>query len=249
MNRRIFLGTVGSIASLGTLAFSSRESPDRLAVRFWLSERAGEYEGVPARIEAYLRHVLSIGLWDVAVEYGGTVSVSTEDGAAVTRDGEWPRLLGTSLLGRGPLDVATDVNLLVTDGQMQAAPTGYGMAHIASVGGAKALASIDPVDPDRSIYAYTTPNRVIQVLIHEVGHALGLSHDHGLAYERDGATVVTPMISTYAFNADYPVTASRCGQSFPSPTASEERRFQLTYSKCARDRLASYRGGVLSPLQ
>lgn len=251
MNRRVFLGAVGSAASAGALAFSNRESTETLDVRFWLSARASEYDGVPARIEAYLRHALSIGLWDVEVDYGGTVQVSTEDGAAVTRRGEWPRLLGTGLLERNTLDVARDVNLLVTDGQMQTTPTGYGVPHVASVGGAAAIAAIDPVDPDRLTYEYTTPNRVMQVLIHEVGHTLGLHHDHGIAYERDDAVVVTPMLSTYAFDPEHETDSSRCGESHEhtavdEPTAAQERRFQLTYSACARERLASYRGGTLS---
>lgn len=243
VKRRVFLGAAGSLASVGTLAFASREPVDRLEIRFWLSERAAEYDGVPERIREYLRRALSIQEWELDLEYGGAVDVSTEDGAAVTSGGEWPRLLAEGAVGRRDLDVARDVNLLVTDGQMHTTPTGYGMPHVASVGGAGELATVDPIDPDRRVYAYSTPNRAMQVLVHEVGHALGLSHDHGLSYARDDAVVVTPMISAYAFDPGHDVTESRCGERYPSIREGVDRGLQLTFSDCARERLAAYRGG------
>ncbi|WP_254764837.1 peptidase M10A and M12B matrixin and adamalysin [Natrinema marinum] len=248
MKRRVFLGTLGSAASLGTLAYTSRRSAETLAVRVWLSERAAVYDGVAARIRAYLEAMLSLEHWSLEVSIGGAVAVSTEDAARVTSRGEWPMAVASGALGRRDIEPVSDVNLLVTDGSMEHAPTGYGLPHVASVGGARHIADLEPFDElvtdrDRSVVPNTTPARTMQVLVHEVGHALGLNHRHGVAFLYDGAVVATPMLSAYAWDPAYDRDRLHCGTPIPS-AADRPRKFSLAFSSCARRELAAYDGGL-----
>ena len=253
MNRRVFLGTAGSPASVGTLAYATRDPTDTLEIRVWLSEQAASYGGVTDRIREYLERIFDLEYWSLAVSSGGAVDVSTENGAAVTSGGEWPAALASGAIGRRELSPVSDVNLLVTDGQMQEAPTGYGLPHIASVGGASHIAALDSVDDlfsspgadaDRWIVPNGRPPRTMQVLAHEVGHALGLQHDHGVAYRYGDAIVTSPMLSSYAWSPDYDDDSSRCGTSYPDP-AGLDRKLSLAFSPCARRELAEYSGGFL----
>ncbi|ELY39174.1 hypothetical protein [Natronorubrum tibetense] len=253
MNRRVFLGTAGSLASVGTLAYATREPTVTLEIRVWLSEHAASYGGVTDRIQEYLERIFDLEHWSLAVSSGGAVDVSTENGAAVTSGGEWPAALASGAIGRRDLSPVSDVNLLVTDGQMEAAPTGYGIPHIASVGGAKHIAALDSfddlfsspeADADRWIVPNGRPSRTIQILTHEVGHALGLQHDHGVAYRYGDAIVASPMLSSYAWSSDYDDDGSRCGTNYPDP-ADLDRKLSLAFSPCARRELAEYSGGFL----
>ncbi|QLK27800.1 peptidase M10A and M12B matrixin and adamalysin [Natrinema zhouii] len=248
MKRRAFLGTIGSTASLGTLAYATRGASDTLEVRIWLSERAATYDGVADRIRAYLDETLALGYWTLETSIGGSVSVSTEAAARLTHRGEWPMALASGTLGGRDLEPASDVNLLVTDGGMERAPTGYGVPHIASVGGARHIAALESfddivVDDARSIVPNTTPARTMQVLLHEIGHALGLDHKDGVAFVHDGALVATPMLSSYAWDPTYERNASPCGTTIP---ASDDRKQMLSFafSSCARRRLANYDGEI-----
>lgn len=132
VNRRLFLGSVGAVLSTGTLAYTTRQPPDTLEVRFWLSAQATEYRDVATQVQKYLEAVLAFEHWTLEVSHGGTVEVSTEDGGQVTRRGEWPAALVAGRLTRRERSAAPDVNLLVTDGQMRDAPTGYGFSNVAS---------------------------------------------------------------------------------------------------------------------
>lgn len=111
-------------------------------------------------------------------------------------------------LGQRDLEPVADVNVLVTDGRMEVAPTGYGVSHIASVGGARHIAALEPfeeslVDGTRWIVPNTAPTRTMQVLVHEIGHALGLDHEHGVAIRTDDAVTAMPMLSSYAWDPSY----------------------------------------------
>ncbi|RQG91707.1 peptidase M10A and M12B matrixin and adamalysin [Natrarchaeobius halalkaliphilus] len=253
MNRRHVLGALGTATSLGTLAYATRDPVDTLEIRLWLSERAATYGTARRRVLEYLGRLLDFEFWTVDVSLGGTISVSTEDGALVTSSGEWPLAVTSGTVGPGDIEPASDVNLLVTDGQMRRAPTGYGLPHVASVGGARYLDSLEPFDDlvgtgadgdvERSIVPVRTPTRTMQVLLHEIGHALGLHHDHGVAFRYGDAVVATPMISTYAFDPTYDVDRSRCGTGFAT-LDDHERRLSLAFSRCARRELRTYTGGI-----
>ncbi|SFB94399.1 hypothetical protein SAMN05444422_103173 [Halobiforma haloterrestris] len=262
MNRRTFLGAVGSAASLGAFAYTRRDrsTVDTLAVRVWRSERAARYDGVRDRVREYLERFLDLPYWSLELSFGGTVAVAHEDGARVTTRGEWPLTLAGGLAGASDLEPAADVNLLVTDGGMVDAPTGYGLPHVASVGGARHLAALEPIDElpatvpdaedenpdvpiDHPIVPLTTPTRTMQVLLHEVGHALGLDHDHGVVFRSGETVVATPMLSTYAFSSSYDGDRSACKTAYPETTG-RDRAITLSFSGCARRRLETYAGDV-----
>lgn len=241
VKRRAFLGAVGSVASLGTLAYTTRSADDALAVRIWFSERAGRYDGVADRVREFLARTLASEHRRVEATVGGTVSVSTENAARLTSRGEWPLALAAGRLGRRDVDPVSGVNLLVTDGGMRDAPTGYGGPHVASVGGARhieRLGSVDDLLGDDWIAPATTAARTMHVLLHEVGHALGLSHRHGVAVRSGDAVVTTPMLSSYAWDPDFDPSPTQCGGEIP-PTDGRERRLDFAFSACARRELTA----------
>lgn len=242
MNRRTFLGFAGVATSLGMIGFANRERGDALAVRFWLSERAARYPAVARRVEELVTFALDLPFWTLEVTDGGEVSIDTEHAATATTSGEWPANLLVGALG-SDVDPVPDVNLLVTDGRLDAGPSGYGVPHVASVGGARHLATLDPVEPSTGPVALTHGTFAAQVLVHEVGHALRLTHEHGAAFRRGDAVVVTPMLSAYAWDPAYDGDRSACGGRFPDAVREEGRPRRLTYrySACARRGLRRYR--------
>ncbi|WP_306059241.1 hypothetical protein [Natronococcus wangiae] len=256
VRRRLVLGGIGSLLSLGalgTLGYATRSPAETLEVRVWFSERAARYDGVDDRVLEYLDALLDYDYWRLELSRGGVVRTSTEDGARVTTGGEWPAAVAAGALGARDLEPAADVNLLVTDGQLTTAPTGFAIPHVASVGGAQYLAALPPFDDlettrdDGSIHRIVEnerPTRAIQILLHELGHALGLEHDHGVAFRDGDAVVATPMLSSYAWDPDYDTgDRSRCGAVY-ARTEGRDQVLSLTFSACAQREFEEYSGGL-----
>ncbi|WP_252698382.1 hypothetical protein [Natronosalvus vescus] len=146
--------------------------------------------------------------------------------------------------GTNGIDPVTDVNLLVTDGAMEHAPTGIGVYNLASVGGARYLERVPPRAEIADIVPYESSMQVMQVLLHEIGHVLGLAHEHGSIESIDEGTVASPMVSTYAWvdeRGQFSADQCACGGLYP------ERRdgnyyLSFDFSTCAREKLQRYHG-------
>jgi len=183
----------------------------------------------------------------VGISHGGVVETATEDAYRLVVDGEWPgRLLGAAT-GDGPGPVA-GVNLLVTDGSMLDPPTGAGLPSIAAVGGARYLARLPPPATTPSVVPDSLPMRTVQILVHEVGHGLGLEHDHGTIRADDAAAVVSPMVSGYAWADDvgraFDYERDRCGRRYPS-VVGRDPWLRLSFDGCERRAIRRY--GRLDP--
>ncbi|WP_121822127.1 zinc metalloprotease [Halostella salina] len=246
MNRRTFLKRSVHAGTLGTLAKRFVSADGTLDVRVWLSERAATHDDAGARAAEYVELAFGAVRDDVSVTRGGTVSVQHEHGHAVVQSGEWPRILLAGLAGSDGVDPVGDVNLLVTDGPMDAAPTGMGGAHVAAVGGARHLAAMPPAEQSTSVVPYSMPALATQVLLHECGHALGLTHDDGRVDRRDDGVVATPMLSSYAWTGGCDDDDTDC-LAGARPTDDAERRLSVLFSDRAAAAIAAYDGETRLP--
>ena len=238
MERRAFLGGVGALASGGLLGRRLLASDDSLQVRVWRSDRAAAYDGLGERVRGYLEAALAPVDAEIGVSVAeGTVSLPAESGRAVLAR-RWPRLVVEGVAGTTDLDPTTGVNLLVTDGDPREQPAGYARPHVAAATGARYVARMDPADEVGETVPYSVATAATQLLLHEVGHALGLSHDHGRATATDEGVAASPMVGSYLWlPADdrqrYLAARNTCGETYPAPGTSGRRRLGLRYSPCA----------------
>ena len=236
---------------MGTLSSGFRDGADP-RIRFWLSPNAASYgDRIPTAVSAYLEHAFSPVYDEVELSFGGIVDVPTEDGydVFVGEDG-WAERVTAGFLGAGDVRSVDGVNLLVTDGAMSSAPTGAALRGAATVGGARYLLGLPNVGKLPTVTPFSYPLWVMQVVIHECGHALGLAHDHGAIEIESDRVIVTPMVSSYAW-ADEELRArqfdyeySACGDRYRS-VGDRRRYLSLGFSSCATARLRCWNAGVL----
>ena len=243
MNRRAFLAGCGAVASVGAFGRGVFAVEDSLRIRVWLSDRAAEYDDLGSRVSGYLKSALAPVEDDVRVAMAEeTVTLPAEDGRQILAR-HWPRRVIEGAVG-GEVDPTTGVNLLVTDGDPTEQPAGYGHRHVAAATGARYIAGIDPAAETPDDIRYSVAGVATQLLLHECGHALGLTHAHGSATVTDERVVASPMVGSYLWRPAevrerYLDDTNACGDPLPPPTVEGERRLGLRYSPCALGALPS----------
>lgn len=246
MKRRQVLFSAATALSLG---FSDRLSERRdrcLSIRIWSTEGAASYPGCRRIAETYLRSALGPVGHELEITFGEHPLQFSEADREVERVA-WPARVMAGHAGLAAVDPVRDVNLLLTDGQVAGDTAGYAYDHIATVPGARYLAEMQAPESAAPVADYTAPAAVTQLLLHEVGHALGLDHRHGSVNSDESAVTVSPMISGYAWSSErirrHQVDGRSCGAD-GLPTGTNKRRLSMRYSRCAEARLRSYRGGL-----
>lgn len=261
MNRRTFLGGLGLVGSAGVVAAGRSLASTPLEVVVWFSEGAATYEGLRPIVAGYLGRALEGAGVEASVVFGDRpIPLEREQGAHLLSV-EWPERVLGGTLGLGSIDETGDVTLLITDGDPASRPAGYGMTAVGALTGARLLAEMPPPATTPTVVAPTGPAVIAQLLLHECGHALGLTHGHGTVAVEGDAVVATPMIGRYAWAStgvrEHQVGRSedRCGSSYPA-TGGRSRRLQLHYGSCSRrairarygrDPVRSGPGGRLGP--
>ena len=231
---------MASVGAFGRGVFAADDAP---RIRVWLSDRAAEYDDLGSRVSGYLESALAPVEDDVRVAMAEeTVTLPAEDGRQILAR-HWPRRVVEGAVG-GDVDPTTGVNLLVTDGDPTEQPAGYGHRHVAAATGARHIAGMDPAAETPDDIRYSVAGVATQLLLHECGHALGLTHAHGSATVTDERVVASPMVGSYLWRPAevrerYLDETNACGDPLPPPTVEGERRLGLQYSPCALGALPS----------
>jgi len=242
VNRRAFVAGAGATLSLGLVGKQAVQPPEPTVVRIWFSEAAATYDGLAATVEGYLGAALEPAIGPVEFDFGPEpLSLPAEDSRRVLGT-HWPASVARGAVGMGTVDPVGGVNLLVTDGDPTKQPAGYARPHVAAATGAAFVARMGPVGETSAVVPYSIRAAATQLLIHEVGHALGAHHEHGAARRTDGTLVASPMIGSYLWASEGVREAhlpqeNACGGVVPDETDSLERRLQLRYADCALERL------------
>lgn len=247
--RRQFLLSTGLVGSLALAGYRRRPVERTIDVRVWATEAAARHDDLWPRVRGYLGRALRDAHDSVAIEFGGRVTVDAEHGYRVVRSGEWPGRVAAGNVGLGELDTVDDVNLLVTDGDFASTPSAAGALDFAAVSGARQIARMPPVEECPPVVDVDRPALATQVLLHDVGHALGLRHGDGHVTD-DDPPVVSPMVSAYAWadaaTRERRLDGERGSCDGAARTVDADRaRISLRYSACAAGQIRSYRGGPL----
>lgn len=240
MNRRRFLAGIGGVASLPLLVGLTRTDERPVRIRYWTSEGAARWVD-HSHLQGFVRAALDPAFSAVDVSFAGVVPVGTEHGYDVMDSGEWPlRAWASNNPGIGRV---ADANILVTDGPLGPDPPGYARHRYAAIGGARHLESLPAPDDVPEVVEYEPSLYTMQLFLHELGHTLGLSHDHGTVESTEDGRVASPMVSGYAWSPGskrFDATESACGTPYPEDDP-EKRYLSMRYSPCATAELTSSR--------
>ncbi|MFC3958231.1 hypothetical protein [Halovivax cerinus] len=246
VNRRSVLGALCAGSALPVIGYTTNRSGETVSLRYWMTERAAAYDGLEWRLRSLLHRCLGFDHWVLELSGGGIVDVGTENAADAVTDGSWPRALLSGVVRANEIDPAWDVNLLVTDGPLETSPSGYGTAHVAAVPGAGRLAALESVPTPERLEPVTESTFAAQLVLHEVGHALGLDHTDGRRYDRENRSIVTPMLSLYGWHRPELLDAACRPTDAGAVDDGLIRRLDFSYSACARRALRAYDGHHLS---
>lgn len=246
LTRRQLLLGAGALATVGLGSRTVPDKGERLSVRIWVTEGAADHPASRDRAAGYLRRALA-DTHDPDITFGKRPQRFATADRHVERTA-WPVRVLAGVGSPSSIDPVRDVNLLLTDGQVAGPTAGYAYPHIATVPGARFLAAMGPAGETPEVVDYSVPAAVTQLLIHEVGHALGLNHGHGSVTVDESTVTVSPMVSGYAWTAaaDRPadLDGGGCGAAVPAVDG-HRRRLSMAYSRCAAAALHSYRGDLL----
>lgn len=236
--RTVLLGTGAAAGAVLLPGFGKSVADDAVAVRIWPTESAARFDGLAARVGEHVRTALtSVGLSvDLSIA-DVTPHLPAGNDRHVRRVG-WPMAVESGTTGRAEIDPVADVNLLLTDGDPTGDTAGYATGSAASVAGATALSNVPTAADAGAVVDYSVPTVLLQLVLHECGHCLGLTHDHGRVSVSEGVATVSPMVNGYAWASESVRTrhldtdANACGEAVP-PARSATRRLSLRYSSCA----------------
>jgi hypothetical protein len=248
VKRRTVLSGVSAVLSLGLADRTTRSPAAPLTVRIWQTEGAANQPTSRERAAGYVRAALTATGQEVDLSFGDEPLQFEASDRHVEREA-WPKRVLAGVADGSSVEPVRDVNLLLTDGAVSRPTAGYAYDHVAAVPGARFLRELPPAEASPPVVDYSPPTAVAQLLVHEVGHALGLAHHPGSITADDETVTVSPMVGGYAWAPETvrsdQLPAGICrGESVK--VQDRRRRLSMRFAPCAERAIQSYRGGLFS---